>query len=137
MMEGVIERGTGRAVASVGKPLAGKTGTTNESNDTWFVGFSPDLAVGVFVGFDQPEEPRRARDRRHRSPRRSSAISWAAALKDKPAIPFRIPPGIDMVRVDAATGQLAQGRRQERDLRAVQAGHRAQCDAPVRATVGR
>jgi membrane peptidoglycan carboxypeptidase len=54
MLQGVIQRGTGRRVRAVGKPLAGKTGTTNNSMDTWFLGFSPDLAVGVFTGFDEP-----------------------------------------------------------------------------------
>ena len=54
MLQGVVERGTGRRVSEVGKPLAGKTGTTNEERDTWFMGFSPDLAVGVFVGYDDP-----------------------------------------------------------------------------------
>ena len=54
MLEGVVERGTARAARAIGKPLAGKTGTTNESKDTWFVGFSPDLVIGVFVGYDQP-----------------------------------------------------------------------------------
>jgi len=54
MMQGVVERGTGTAVAAVGKPLAGKTGTTSDWYDAWFVGFSPDLAAGVFVGFDDP-----------------------------------------------------------------------------------
>ncbi|NQV54889.1 MAG: penicillin-binding protein 1A, partial [Rhodospirillales bacterium] len=54
MLQGVVERGTGRQIKSVGKPIAGKTGTTNNALDTWFIGFTPDLAVGVFVGFDQP-----------------------------------------------------------------------------------
>ena len=54
MLEGVVQRGTGKRIKMVGKPLGGKTGTTNKSLDTWFIGFSPDLAVGVFVGFDQP-----------------------------------------------------------------------------------
>ena len=54
IMEGVIQRGTGQVIKDVGKPLAGKTGTTNEAKDLWFVGFSPDLAVGVFMGFDKP-----------------------------------------------------------------------------------
>ncbi|MCD8526068.1 MAG: penicillin-binding protein 1A [Alphaproteobacteria bacterium] len=54
ILEGVVQRGTGRSIAELGYPLAGKTGTTNESKDNWFVGFSPDLAVGVFVGFDDP-----------------------------------------------------------------------------------
>ena len=54
MLEGVVQRGTGAAVRAVGRPLAGKTGTTNDVRDAWFVGFSPDLAVGVFIGYDKP-----------------------------------------------------------------------------------
>jgi penicillin-binding protein 1A len=106
MLQGVVERGTGRRVASVGKPLAGKTGTTNDSQDTWFIGFSPDLAVGVFAGFDEP---------RSLGPKETgSSVAapifrdfMAVALADKPAIPFRIPPGIRLVRVNAETGRLA------------------------------
>ncbi len=107
MMQGVVERGTGRVVASLGRPLAGKTGTTNESNDTWFVGFSPDLAVGVFVGYDQPKGLGR-----HETGGVVAAPIFrdfmAAALKDQPPIPFRIPPGIELVRVNATTGALAR-----------------------------
>jgi len=55
MLEGVVQRGTGVRIRSLGRPLAGKTGTTNESKDAWFVGFSPNLVVGVFVGFDEPK----------------------------------------------------------------------------------
>jgi penicillin-binding protein 1A len=103
ILQGVVERGTGRTVASVGKPLAGKTGTTNDSDDTWFVGFSPDLAVGVFIGFDTPKSLGA-----HETGASVSAPVFrdfmAAALKNKPAIPFRIPPGIHLVRVDLATG---------------------------------
>ena len=54
MLEGVVERGTAPTAAGLGQPLAGKTGTTNDCKDAWFVGFSPDLVVGVWVGFDQP-----------------------------------------------------------------------------------
>src|SRR5207302_467323 len=54
MLQGVVQRGTGTAVKAVGKPLAGKTGTTNDWQDAWFVGFTPDLAAGVFVGYDDP-----------------------------------------------------------------------------------
>ena len=108
MLQGVVQRGTGRRVRAVGKPLAGKTGTTNDSLDTWFVGFSPDLAVGVFVGFDTP---------RTLGPGETGSSVAApifrdfmtAALKDQPAIPFRIPPGIRLVRVDAETGLVARG----------------------------
>src|SRR5690606_36428106 len=51
MLEGAVQRGTGTAVKAVGVPLAGKTGTSNEARDTWFLGYSPNLVVGVFVGF--------------------------------------------------------------------------------------
>ena len=64
MLEGVVQRGTGQVVSEVGKPLAGKTGTTNDSRDAWFVGFSPDLAVGVFIGFDEPTPLGRGESRR-------------------------------------------------------------------------
>ena len=107
LLQGVVSRGTGRRVASVGKPLAGKTGTTNDSFDTWFIGFTPDLAVGVYVGFDTPRSLGRG----------ETGASVAApvfrdfmtdALASEPAIPFRIPPGIRLVRVDATTGAPAQ-----------------------------
>ena len=55
MLKGVVDRGTGRSIRSLGKPLGGKTGTTNKSVDAWFVGFSADLVVGVFAGFDKPK----------------------------------------------------------------------------------
>ena len=107
MLQGVVERGTGRRVAEVGKPLAGKTGTTNEERDTWFVGFSPDLAVGVFAGMDEPTPLGNNET--------GSSVSapifkdfMEAALKDQPAIPFRTPPGIRLVRVDAKTGLPAR-----------------------------
>ncbi|HYE49414.1 MAG TPA: penicillin-binding protein 1A [Azospirillaceae bacterium] len=107
MMEGVVQRGTGVRLREIGKPLAGKTGTTNDSMDAWFVGFSPDLAVGVFVGFDQP---RSLGDKESGS---SVAVPifkdfMEAALKDKPATPFRVPPGLRLVRVDPETGRPAQ-----------------------------
>src|SRR5471030_898163 len=54
MMEGVVQGGTAIAVKEVGKPIAGKTGTTNEAKDAWFVGFSPDIVVGIYLGFDKP-----------------------------------------------------------------------------------
>lgn len=106
MLEGVVQRGTGGAVRAVGKPLAGKTGTSNDSNDVWFVGFSPDLAVGVFVGFDDPDSlgPKET----------GGSVSapifrdfMAAALKDKPPSPFRMPTGVRLVRVDPHSGRQA------------------------------
>jgi penicillin-binding protein 1A len=106
ILEGVVQRGTAQTVKAVGKPLAGKTGTTNDAKDVWFVGFSPDLAVGVFLGFDQPKSLGNA----------ATAGQYAApvfrdfmqmALKDKPPTPFRVPPGIKLIRVNASTGMRA------------------------------
>jgi penicillin-binding protein 1A len=106
MLEGVVERGTGAVIQSVGKPLAGKTGTTNDYNDAWFVGFSPDLAVGVYFGFDQP---RSLGDKEAGAGVAAPVFRdfMAAALEGKPAVPFRIPPGIRLIRVNAVTGLRA------------------------------
>jgi penicillin-binding protein 1A len=103
MLEGVVQRGTGVRIRAIGKPLAGKTGTTNDSNDTWFIGFSPDLVVGTYVGFDQP----RTLGRHEQGATVAVPIFKEAmekALAGKPPIPFRIPPGIRLVRVDHDTG---------------------------------
>jgi penicillin-binding protein 1A len=104
MLEGVVLRGTGTAVKAVGKPVAGKTGTTNESRDVWFMGFSPDLVAGVYLGFDQPRSlGKKATGGRYAAPIFRDFMM--EALKDKPATPFRVPPGIRLVRVDYHTGQ--------------------------------
>ncbi|MDP3459582.1 MAG: PBP1A family penicillin-binding protein, partial [Hyphomonas sp.] len=108
MMEGVVERGTGRRALRVGKPLAGKTGTTDDYRDAIFVGFSPDLVVGVRIGFDD-----------NRSLGEGEAGGSLAApiftefmekaLELQPAIPFRIPPGVRLVKVNATTGAPSPG----------------------------
>jgi len=107
LMEGVVRRGTGSAVSKVGKPLAGKTGTTNDGRDVWFVGFSPDLAAGLYLGFDQP----RTLGEKATGGTLPAPIFrdfMLEALKDKPATPFRVPPGIRLVRVNYKTGQRVQ-----------------------------
>jgi penicillin-binding protein 1A len=112
LLEGVVQRGTGARVATVGKPLAGKTGTTNESFDAWFVGFTPDLAVGVYVGFDQPKTLG-AKEQGASAAAPIFTAFMMDALADAPSIPFRIPPGIKLVRVNAETGQRAQAGDQK------------------------
>lgn len=107
ILNGVVQRGTGIRIKSLGLPLGGKTGTTNKSKDTWFIGFSPDLAVGVFAGFDEP------RSLGKRETGSSVAVPifksfMAEALKDQPASPFRIPPGIRQVKINAKTGARAK-----------------------------
>lgn len=106
ILEGVVQRGTGRSVAAVGKPLAGKTGTSNDSHDAWFVGFSPDLVAGVFVGFDEPQ----TMGDKETGGGISAPIFrdfMMVALKDKPSTPFRVPPGVRLVRVNGPTGRPA------------------------------
>jgi penicillin-binding protein 1A len=108
MMEGVVVRGTaaGSGIKELGKPIAGKTGTTSDEKDVWFIGFSPDLVVGVFMGYDKP--------RKISNSATGGALAapifrdfMKVALADKPAIPFRVPAGIKLIRVDAKTGVRA------------------------------
>ncbi len=106
MMEGVVQRGTGTALKAVGKPVAGKTGTTNQAKDAWFVGFTPDLVVGVFVGYDTPK-PMGDQTTGGLVAAPIARDFLIEALKDKPAVPFRIPPGIKLVRIDRHTGARA------------------------------
>jgi penicillin-binding protein 1A len=106
ILEGVVQYGTGRAVAAVGKPLAGKTGTSNDSKDTWFIGFSPDLVAGVFVGFDDP----RTLGRYEQGATAAAPIFrdfMKGALADALPTPFRIPPGIVLVSIDRINGTKA------------------------------
>ena len=87
-----MERGTGTAVKAVGKPIAGKTGTTNDWQDAWFVGFTPDLAAGVYIGYDDPDSLGDDETGGHIAAPvfRDFMI---AALKDAPATAFRTPRG--------------------------------------------
>ena len=106
IMEGVVQRGTGTAVRAVGKPIAGKTGTTNDEKDVWFIGYSPDIAVGVYLGYDKPKHiGNRATGGGLAAPIVAEFLK--VALADKPAVPFRVPSGIKLIRVEAKTGMRA------------------------------
>jgi penicillin-binding protein 1A len=108
ILEGVIQRGTGQAIKEVGKPLAGKTGTTNDAKDVWFVGYSPDLAVGVFMGYDKPRSlGDSATAGRYAAPVFRDFMK--AALKDKPATAFRMPKDMKIIRVSRGSGQRTAG----------------------------
>jgi penicillin-binding protein 1A len=106
IMEGVVQRGTATVVRSVGKPIAGKTGTTNDEKDVWFVGYSPDIAVGVYMGYDKPKHIGRGATGGHLAAP-IVADFFKVALADKPAVPFRVPSGIKLIRIDAKTGMRA------------------------------
>ena len=105
MMEDVIQKGTGQAAKVIGRPIAGKTGTTDEFINAWFIGGAPNLVTGIYVGFD---------DRRSLGETESGAHAalpiWInfmqKALKPLPVMAFTIPEGITFVKVDPATGLL-------------------------------
>jgi penicillin-binding protein 1A len=105
MAEGVVQRGTATVVGELGYPLGGKTGTTNDYKDAWFIGFSPDLVVGVWAGFDTPVDMGEGET----GGRIAAPIFrdfMREALRDTPATPFRIPAGVRLVRVDYTSGLL-------------------------------
>ena len=135
MLEGVVQRGTGRSVRSVRKPLAGKTGTTNDSVDAWFIGFTADLVVGVFVGFDVP----RSLGRRETGARAAAPVFrdfMAETLRGESAVPFRIPPGIQLVRVNAQTGLPARAGDRKVILEAFKPGTEPKERPPVLDGIG-
>ncbi|HEY7797492.1 MAG TPA: PBP1A family penicillin-binding protein, partial [Hyphomonadaceae bacterium] len=99
ILEGVVARGTAGTARAVDKPLAAKTGTTNDNIDAWTVGFSPDMVVAIWIGFDTPKNMGEGES----SGRVAAPVFrdfMMAALKDRPALPFRIPPGVELVEVD-------------------------------------
>lgn len=108
MMEGVVQRGTGTALLPLNRPLAGKTGTTSGPNDVWFVGGTPDIVAGLYLGYDQPRSLGNAAQGGS-----TAAPIWRqwgeVALKDWPTLPFVIPPGVRMVRIDRRSGQRVFG----------------------------
>lgn len=105
MMEGVVESGTAYSLKKLGVPLAGKTGTTNDFIDAWFVGFSPDIAVGVWVGYDTPRSLGTGE-----TGAKAALPIWqqfmAGVVKNQPSGDFRVPSGIEFARIDADSGLL-------------------------------
>jgi penicillin-binding protein 1A len=106
MLKSVVANGTGRAAAALGWPLAGKTGTTNDSRDAWFVGYSADLLAGVWVGHDSKKT---LGDRETGG--RAALPIWIGfmqkALEGRPPVDFPVPPGVSYVHVDPASGLRA------------------------------
>jgi penicillin-binding protein 1A len=105
MLMDVIQSGTGRRAKKIGRPLAGKTGTTNGYNDAWFVGYAPNLATGVWVGFDSVRTLGRLESGAH-----AALPIWTEfmgqALRNLPVMTFRIPEGIQFAQIDTTTGDL-------------------------------
>ncbi len=107
MLQGVVQRGTAKgAFKDFPWPVAGKTGTTNNERDAWFIGYTPDLVVGVYVGYDTPRPMGRDATGGHLAAP-IVADFLRMALKGKPAVPFRTPPGIQLIPIDPKTGKRA------------------------------
>lgn len=108
MLEGVLDSGTARSARKLGfaHPAAGKTGTTNEYRDAWFIGYTPDLLAGTWVGFDD-DAPLDLSGGRAALPLWTRFMREATAAE--PGRPFQAPPGVRLVAVDPVTGEPAQG----------------------------
>jgi penicillin-binding protein 1A len=104
MLQGVVERGTAARAKSVGKIIGGKTGTTNNSYDSWFVGFSPDLVTAVYIGFDTPKTL--GSEETGASVALPVFINFMKeALKNTPSTPFRVPNSVKFVKIDRTSGK--------------------------------
>lgn len=108
MLEGVVQRGTAVRLRDLGVPLFGKTGTTSGPKDVWFVGGTPDVVAGVYIGFDKP------RDMGGYAQGGSLAAPifrdfFLDSLTDRPPVPFIAPKGIRMVRIDRQSGRRVYG----------------------------
>lgn len=112
MLKDVVRYGTGWRARALGRPVAGKTGTTNEYRDAWFIGYTPELTVGVWVGFDDM----RPLGRGETGSRAASPI-WVSFMKEvlsgKETETFRIPEGIITAEIDPYTGLLATGKTEK------------------------
>ncbi len=106
LMQQVVQQGTGWRVKALERPVAGKTGTTDEQKDAWFMGFAPYLLTGVYVGFDEPKPMGK-----YETGSRAASPVWLgyreAVEADYPVQDFEPPPGVVMARIDAENGLLA------------------------------
>jgi penicillin-binding protein 1A len=105
MMQGVTVRGTAGRLAALGRPIAGKTGTTNDARDNWFLGSTPDITIGVYIGFD---EPRNLGAQETGGGNAAPIFEQIAKeiFKGKAPTPFRIPPGLRLVRFTYEGGTI-------------------------------
>lgn len=123
MLEGVVKRGTGRRIDKLNLAVAGKTGTTNDNTNGWFIGFTPDLAVGVFVGYDTPRQlGKRETGSTVAVPIFGEFIRRAQS--GKPVIPFRRPNGVTIIPVHSETGERVLPTHEKAILEVFKPGQR-------------
>jgi penicillin-binding protein 1A len=117
LMEGVIQHGTGQRAKVLGRPLAGKTGTSSDYSDAWFIGYSSSLLTAVWVGFDDKTSLGK-----NETGARSALPIWISfmqsALQETPAGAFKVPEGVTLVRVNLETGIPAAGDSRDTILEA-------------------
>ena len=106
MMEGVVQRGTATTLLELNRPIAGKTGTTNDEKDAWFIGFTPNLVVGLYVGFDQPQTLGKGTTGGGLAAPIFKEF-MAEALKDTPPVDFQVPEGMNLIAINRKTGMRA------------------------------
>ncbi|WP_455475415.1 penicillin-binding protein 1A [Bartonella sp. B17] len=106
MMEGAVQRGTAARLHYLNRHIAAKTGTTNDSKDVWFMGFTPNIVVGIFVGYDRPAPLGYGTGSSLAAPIFGEFMQ--AALKDKPNVPFKMPKGMILMPINRKTGMLAE-----------------------------
>jgi penicillin-binding protein 1A len=120
MLETVVQQGTGRKALALGRPVAGKTGTTNDTHDAWFIGYTPDLLAGVWVGFDAERSLGK-----HETGGRAAAPIWTDfmqhVLEGRPVVDFPVPDGVVFTQIDRSTGLRAVDGRSS-DLEVFVAG---------------
>ncbi|WP_375677433.1 penicillin-binding protein 1A [Bartonella sp. AS69XJJH] len=121
MMEGVVQRGTAARLRYLNRHIAAKTGTTNDSKDVWFMGFTPDIVVGIFVGYDQPA-PLGYNGTGSSLAAPIFGEFMADALKGKPDVPFKMPKGMILMPINRKTGMLAERGDQDVIIEAFKPG---------------
>ena len=107
ILQGVVERGTGKKLKKLGLNLAGKTGTTNENADAWFIGFTSDLVIGVYVGMDNPK-PLGKYETGSKAALPIFKEFVKKAIKKSDSRPFKVPKNITLMVIDPNTGEKAK-----------------------------
>jgi penicillin-binding protein 1A len=136
IMEGVVQRGTAVVLRDLKRPLFGKTGTTSGPTNVWFIGGSPEIVAGVYMGFDKPR-PMGGYAQGGTLAAPIFKQFALAAFKEMPAIPFRIAPGIRMVRIDRRSGQKVFGAWPTDDPKAAVIWEAFKPESEPRRTFGR
>lgn len=117
LLEGVVQHGTGQAAKALGRPVAGKTGTSSDSGDAWFVGYTPSILASVWVGFDDKSSIGKTE-----TGARAALPIWinfmAQALRNTPVESFKVPSGVKLVRVSLETGLPSDGESEKTTLEA-------------------